>query len=101
MQWYRIECLFHLIRRYAASGNYKVLGFREGQLHYRKKVDNAPNCDPMRSTEAAAKCIKRHLENVVDPAAEALIVQLETASTAEQADAAGKAFKDWAESEGL
>ena len=44
MHQYRIgetvECLFDVFTRYAAPGNYKVLGLlpaREGQLHYRIK----------------------------------------------------------------
>jgi hypothetical protein len=57
--------------------------------------------EPIRSVHAAAKFVRRHLEGGIDPSAEMLLNQLETAETSEEADTAGSAFREWAEQEGL
>jgi hypothetical protein len=57
--------------------------------------------EPIRSLEAAAKVVRRHALGHLDRKAEDLLHRIEAASTAEQAEAAGKAFRDWAQAEGL
>jgi len=57
--------------------------------------------EPIRSLEAAAKFVRRQVEGRIDPGAEMLVKQLEAAETIEQGDAAGNAFREWAEQEGL
>src|SRR5262245_5695445 len=57
--------------------------------------------EPVRSLEAAAKVVRRHAASHPDPKAEDLLHRIETASTTAQAEAAGKAFRDRAEHEGL
>ena len=57
--------------------------------------------EPVRSLEAAAKVVRRHAASHADRKAEDLLRRIEAASTAAQAEAAGKAFRDWAEAEGL
>jgi hypothetical protein len=57
--------------------------------------------EPIRSLEAAAKVIRRHAGDRLDRNAEDLLHRIKDASTLEQADAAGKAFRAWAEAEGL
>lgn len=57
--------------------------------------------EPIRSLEAAAKVVRRHALGHLDREAEGLLHRIEAASTAEQAWAAGKAFRDWAQAEGL
>jgi hypothetical protein len=57
--------------------------------------------EPIRSLEAAAKVIRRHAGDHLDRSAENVLRQIKDASTLEQADAAGKAFRAWAEDEGL
>ncbi len=57
--------------------------------------------EPIRSLEAAAKVIRRHAREHLDRNAETVLRQIKSAKTLEQADAAGKAFRAWAEAEGL
>jgi hypothetical protein len=57
--------------------------------------------EPIRSLEAAAKVVRRHAGDHLDREAQGLLHRIESAATAEQADAAGKAFRAWAEAEGL
>ena len=57
--------------------------------------------EPVRSLEAAAKVVRRHAASHPDRKAEDLLHRIETALTTAQAEAAGKAFRDWAEAEGL
>jgi hypothetical protein len=57
--------------------------------------------EPIASLGAAAKYVRRQLEGRIDPSAEMLVKQLETAETIEEADSAGGAFRDWAEQEGV
>ena len=49
--------------------------------------------EPVRSLEAAAKVVRRHAASHPDRKAEDLLKRIETASTAAQAEAAGKAFR--------
>jgi hypothetical protein len=57
--------------------------------------------EPIRSLEAAAKVVRRHAREHLDPEAEALLHRIESAATPEQADEAGAAFRAWAEAEGM
>jgi hypothetical protein len=57
--------------------------------------------EPIRSLEAAAKVIRRHAGDHLDRKAENVLRQIKGATTLEQAEAAGKAFRAWAEAEGL
>ncbi len=57
--------------------------------------------EPIRSLEAALKVVQRHSGATADRRTEALIRRLESASTPEQADEAGNAFRAWAEEHGL
>ena len=57
--------------------------------------------EPIRSLEAAAKVIRRHAGDHLDHTAEDVLRQIKRATTLEQADAAGKAFRAWAEAQGL
>ena len=57
--------------------------------------------EPVRSLEAAAKVIRRHAGDQLDRKAEHVLHQIKSAATLEQAEAAGKAFRAWAEAEGL
>lgn len=57
--------------------------------------------EPIRSLEAAAKVIRRNAGDRLDRNAEDLLHRIKGASTLEQADAAGKAFRAWAEAQGL
>ena len=57
--------------------------------------------EPIRSLEAAAKVIRRHAGDQLDRKAGHVLHQIKNAATLEQAEAAGKAFRAWAEAEGL
>ena len=57
--------------------------------------------EPIRSLEAAAKVIRRHAGDHLDHKAEDVLRQIKRATTLEQADAAGEAFRAWAEAQGL
>jgi hypothetical protein len=57
--------------------------------------------EPVRSLEAAAKVVRRHAGSHPDRKAEGLLHRIENASTTAQAEAAGNAFREWAEAEGL
>ncbi|TMJ95151.1 MAG: hypothetical protein E6G77_21140 [Alphaproteobacteria bacterium] len=57
--------------------------------------------EPVRSLEAAAKVIRRHAGDQLDRKAEHVLHQIKSAATLEQAEAAGKTFRAWAEAEGL
>jgi hypothetical protein len=57
--------------------------------------------EPIRSLEAAAKVIRRHAGDRPDGKAQELLHWIKGASTLEEADTAGKAFRAWAEAEGL
>jgi hypothetical protein len=51
--------------------------------------------------EAAAKVIRRHAGDYLDRNAQDLLQQIKHASTLQEADAAGNAFRAWAEAQGL
>ena len=53
--------------------------------------------EPIRSLEAAAKVIRRHAGDHVDPNARELLHRIKRASTLQE----GKAFRAWAEAQGL
>jgi hypothetical protein len=57
--------------------------------------------EPIRSLEAAAKVIRGHAGDHLDRKAQELLHRIKGALTPEEADAAGKAFRAWAEAEGL
>jgi len=57
--------------------------------------------EPIRSLEAAAKVTRRHAGDHLDRKAQELLHRIKGALTPEAADAAGKAFRAWAEAEGL
>jgi hypothetical protein len=57
--------------------------------------------EPVRSLEGAAKIVRRHAGESMDRATEGLLHRLETAATPHQADELGKAFRAWAEAQGL
>jgi hypothetical protein len=57
--------------------------------------------EPIRSLEAAAKVIRRHPGDQRDRRAEHVLHQIKSAATLEGAEAAGNAFRAWAEAEGL
>ena len=57
--------------------------------------------EPIRSLEAAAKVIHRHAGDHLDRTAQDLLRQIKRASTLQEADAVGKAFRAWAEAQGL
>jgi len=57
--------------------------------------------EPIRSLEAAAKVIRRHAGGQRDRRAEHVLHQIKSAGTLEEAEAAGNAFRAWAEAEGL
>jgi hypothetical protein len=57
--------------------------------------------EPVRSLEAAAKVVRRHAGEHPDRSAQGLLDRIEAASTTEQADAAGQAFRAWAQAQGL
>jgi hypothetical protein len=57
--------------------------------------------EPIRSVGAAAAFIKRHHESAFDPAAQAVLKELELATTPGQAEAAGRSFRNWAQHAGL
>src|SRR5215469_10317531 len=53
--------------------------------------------EPIRSLEAAAKVIRRHAGGQRDRRAEHVLHQIKSAGTLEEAEAAGNAFRAWAE----
>ena len=57
--------------------------------------------EPIRSLEAAAKVIRRHVGGSLDRSAQDLLQQIKLALTLQEADAAGTAFRAWAEAQGL
>jgi hypothetical protein len=57
--------------------------------------------EPIRSLEAALRVVRRHAGDRPDKRTEGLIFRLEAAATPEQADEAGKAFRAWAEAQGI
>jgi len=57
--------------------------------------------EPIRSLEAAAKVVRRHAGEHPDRNEQGLLERIEAAATTEQADAAGKAFRVWAQARGL
>jgi hypothetical protein len=59
-----------------------------------------PSTEPIRSLEAA-KVIRRHAGDRPNGKAQELLHRIKGASTLEEADTAGKAFRAWAEAEGL
>jgi hypothetical protein len=69
-------------------------------LSTRRFISSHPD-EPIRSLEAAAKVIRRHGGDHSDRSAESLLRRIEQASTTEEADAAGQAFRAWAQAEGL
>ncbi len=57
--------------------------------------------EPIRSLEAAAKVVRRHGGDHLDRRSQGVLHLIESATTPEQADAAGEAFRGWAQAEGL
>jgi hypothetical protein len=57
--------------------------------------------EPIRSLEAALKVVQRHAGEHLDRRTESLLHRLESASTPQEADAAGNAFRAWAGEHGL
>jgi hypothetical protein len=57
--------------------------------------------EPIRSLEAAEKYIRRHVDGRMDARAEALIRRIDAVRSSDEAEAAGRAFLEWAASEGL
>jgi hypothetical protein len=57
--------------------------------------------EPIRSLEAAAKVVRRHAGTHPDPKTDSLLRRLEVASSPEEAETAGNAFRTWAEAHGL
>jgi hypothetical protein len=52
--------------------------------------------EPIRSLDAALKVVQRHAGPQPDRVTEGLLRRLETVSSPEEADAAGRAFRAWA-----
>jgi hypothetical protein len=57
--------------------------------------------EPVRSLEAAADVVRRYSQKYLDRATAALLHQLERAATPEEAEQAGRSFRDWAGQHGL
>ena len=57
--------------------------------------------EPIRSIEAAANVIRHHAGNRLDLNAQDLLQQVKRVSTLGEAEAAGKAFRNWAQAQGL
>jgi hypothetical protein len=57
--------------------------------------------EPVRSLEAAAGVVRRYSQKHLDRATAGLLHQLERAATPEEADQAGRSFREWAEQRGL
>ncbi len=57
--------------------------------------------EPIRSVEAAAKFVIRHLRGRIDADADALVRRLEGARTSDEADEAGRRFREWAKQHGV
>jgi hypothetical protein len=57
--------------------------------------------EPIRSLEAAATVVRRHSGEHLDASTSNLLQRIERASTPEQADDAGRAFRAWAGARGL
>ena len=57
--------------------------------------------EPVRSLDAAAKVIRRHVGDRLDAKAQAVLRAMADASTPAAVAAAGIAFRRWAEEEGL
>jgi hypothetical protein len=57
--------------------------------------------EPIRTIEAAAKVVARHMPDRPDPATRQLVDALTSARTPDQADAAGRLFMQWVERNGL
>jgi hypothetical protein len=53
--------------------------------------------EPVRSLEAAATFVRRHGGDLTEPHTQGLLYRLERASSPEEADDAGRAFRAWAE----
>ena len=57
--------------------------------------------EPIRSPRGGRQGIRRHASDHLDHKAEDVLTQIKRATTLEKADAAGKAFRAWAEAQGL
>jgi hypothetical protein len=57
--------------------------------------------EPIRSLDAAVNVVRTHAGEHPDTRTEGLLRRLEAASTPEQADQAGQAFRAWAAEQGL
>jgi hypothetical protein len=57
--------------------------------------------EPIRSLEAAAQVVRSHAGDRLDGRTTGLLHRIERASTPEEADQAGRAFRAWAEARGL
>ncbi len=73
---------------------------RDLAIHPPIHVTTHPD-EPIRSLSAAVKFVRRHREGQQDPGTIALLAQLEGASDVEAADAAGRAFAEWARAHNL
>jgi hypothetical protein len=57
--------------------------------------------EPIRSLEAAASVVRSHAGRTPDGGTSGLLHRIERASSPEEADEAGNAFRAWAEARGL
>jgi hypothetical protein len=57
--------------------------------------------EPIRSLEAAAEVVRRHGGDHLDERSTGLLYRIERASTPEEIEDAGKAFRAWAEEHAL
>jgi hypothetical protein len=65
-------------------------------VHLRADPDTA-----IRSLDEAAEIVRKHAGDHADPRSEGVLHKIEAASSPEQAEAAGQAFRAWAEEQGL
>jgi hypothetical protein len=65
-------------------------------VHLRTEPDTA-----VRSLDEAAEIIRKYAGDHADPRSEGVLHRIEAASNPEQAEAAGQAFRAWAEEKGL
>jgi divalent metal cation (Fe/Co/Zn/Cd) transporter len=88
----------------AASRGRHVLSLKavmaEYAIHPPVHVLSHPD-EPIRSVEAAAKFIERYMRGRTDAESVTLVHRLERVNTSDEADAAGRQFRQWAEKEHL
>jgi hypothetical protein len=69
-------------------------------IHPPVHVSTHPD-EPIRTLDAAAKFVQRHVDDATDSDVALLLAELRGASTPAHADLAGAAFRQWAEGRGL